>query len=100
MSKETVSAILVKAITSKDYRDQLFTNPEAAFVGYDLTEEEMNALKKIDRATFDAAATELESRMLKAGQDLNSIDAVMIQCDAIDGGNFVEALDLSNLFGK
>ena len=100
MSKETVSEILTKAITNKEYRELLFNNPDAVLAGHELTEEEANALKKIDRATFDAAAVALESRVMKAGRDLSGIDVIMLQCNQIDGGSFVEALNLSNLFEK
>jgi hypothetical protein len=100
MSKETISEILTKAITNKEYRDLLFSSPDAVVAGYDLTEEEVSALKKIDRATFDAAAVELESRVMKAGRDLSGLDVIMLQCNQIDGSSFIEALNLNNLFEK
>lgn len=100
MSKETISEILTKAITNKEYRELLFNNPDEVLDRLELTEEEANALKKIDRATFDAAAVALESRVMKAGRDLSGIDVIMLQCNQIDGGSFVEALNLSNLFEK
>ena len=100
MSKETLSEILTKAITNQEYRELLFNNPDAVLAGHELTDEESNALKKIDRATFDAAAVALESRVMKPGRDLSGIDVIMLQCNQIDGSSFVEALNLSNLFEK
>ena len=99
MSKETVSEILTKAITGKEYRELLFSNPDVALAGYDLTEQEVNALKEMDRTTFDTAAAELEARVLKAGGDPSGIDAILLSCNGLmPNGSFVDALDLSNLF--
>lgn len=99
MSKESISEILAKAITNQEYRDVLFAKPDVALAGYNLTEEEVNALKKIDRETFDSAAAELKDRVLKAGGDPSGIDAILLSCNGfIPAGSFVDALDLSNLF--
>jgi hypothetical protein len=100
MSQQTVSEILIKAITNKEYREMLFSQPDATLAGLDLTEQEMTVLKKLDRGVFDAAAIELETRLFKAGRDLSGLDVVLLQCNQVDGAAFVNALNLGELFNK
>jgi hypothetical protein len=66
MSKEAVEAIIGKAVLDSEWREQLFANPEEVLGGYDLTEEEMAALKAIDAETLESFAGTLDERISKA----------------------------------
>jgi hypothetical protein len=66
MSKEAVEAIIGKAVLESDFREDLFANPDEVLGGYDLTEEEMAALKAIDAETMESFAGTLDERISKA----------------------------------
>ncbi len=63
MSTEVVVQIIGRAVVEPDFRELLFANPDNALNGYDLTTEEIAALKSISREQFDAAESELRDRM-------------------------------------
>jgi hypothetical protein len=65
MSKEAVQAVIGKAVTETEFRELLFANPDDALGGYDLTDEEMAALKAIDAETMESFAGELDERISK-----------------------------------
>lgn len=67
MSTESVKKIIGRAVTEPEYRGVLFSDPDKALAGYDLTEEEAAALKGLEREKFDAVAGELEERISKSG---------------------------------
>jgi hypothetical protein len=50
-----------------EYRELLFNEPDKALEDYELTEEEKDALKGMEREKFDAVASELEERVSRAG---------------------------------
>jgi len=66
MSKEVVQAVISKAVSDDKFREALFANPDHALQGYDLTEDEIAALKKIDSETMQALAGNLDERISKA----------------------------------
>ena len=66
MSKESVEAIIGKAVLESDFREALFANPDEVLGEYDLTEEEMAALKAIDAETLESFAGTLDERISKA----------------------------------
>jgi hypothetical protein len=66
MSKEAVQAVIGKAVTESEFRELLFANPDEALEGYELTEEEMGALKAIDAETMESFAGDLDERISKA----------------------------------
>ena len=66
MSKEAVQAVIGKAVTDSKFREALFANPDKALAGYDLTEDEIAALKKIDAETMESLAGSLDERISKA----------------------------------
>ena len=59
--------IIGKAVIDSDYRELLFTEPDIALEDYELTEEEISALKGMERDKFDTVASELEDRISRAG---------------------------------
>ena len=65
MSAEQVKDIIGKAVVEADYRKLLFSQPEKALEGYDLTEEERASLLALEEDAFDAFASELEERVSK-----------------------------------
>lgn len=68
MSAETVDTVLAKAMNDATFAEALFTNPDQALAGYDLTEEEMQSLKNMSREDFDKyAMTAPEERKSKWG---------------------------------
>ncbi len=66
MSAESVQQIIGRAITEEAYRELLFSNPDQALAGFDLTAEETSALKGLKREEFDGAASDLEERISKS----------------------------------
>jgi hypothetical protein len=66
MSKEAVQAVIGKAVTESEFRELLFANPEEALEGFELTEEEMAALKAIDAETMESFAGDLDERISKS----------------------------------
>jgi len=66
MSKEAVQAVISKAVSDDKFRETLFASPDKALQGYDLTEDEVAALKKIDAETMQSLAGDLDERISKA----------------------------------
>jgi hypothetical protein len=66
MSKESVQAIIGKAVLDNEFREVLFANPDQALAGYELTEVEVAALKAIDAETMESFAGTLYERISKA----------------------------------
>ncbi len=66
MSAESVKQIIGRAITEEPFRELLFSNPDQALAGFDLTADEIGALKGLRREEFDAAAGDLEQRISKS----------------------------------
>ncbi len=54
MSKRGLIQVLERALNNESFREQLNTNFDAAVRGYDLTADEIAALKKGDEATLRA----------------------------------------------
>ena len=65
MSKDTVEAIIGKAIVDAAFRQALLADPEKALAGYDLTTEEKAALRMLDSETLDSAGNSLDARISK-----------------------------------
>ena len=65
MSKESVEAIIGKAVLDGEFRETLFADPEEVLAGFDLTEEEVAALKAIDFETMESFAGTLDERISK-----------------------------------
>ncbi len=66
MSSESMQQIIGRAIAEESYRELLFSNPDQALAEYDLTAEEISALKGLKREEFDAAGGDLEERISKS----------------------------------
>ncbi len=65
MSQDAVSQIIGRAVTDADFRETLFSNPEQALQGYDLTDDEQEALKNLKQEDLEDFSTKLDSRITK-----------------------------------
>ena len=63
MASETVQEIIIKAVTDEEFRELLFSDPDKALGGFELTDEETSSLKALERDEFDAVAGELDDRL-------------------------------------
>jgi hypothetical protein len=58
--------VIGKAVADSRFREELFANPDQALSGFELTEEEIAALKNIDAETMESFAGTLDERISKA----------------------------------
>lgn len=56
MSRQVLEAILGRCVMDSDFRALLFSDPDQALAGYELTREERAALRAVDAETLDALA--------------------------------------------
>ena len=63
--KDELRTIAGKALADPAFREKLLADPEAAVkeAGFDLTPEQLEALKGMDREQFDAAMADLDERL-------------------------------------
>lgn len=54
MSKEAVEAIIGRAVLDAELREALFASPDEVLAGYDLSGEEVAALKTIDAEAMES----------------------------------------------
>jgi hypothetical protein len=66
MSEEAINEVIRRALVDDEFRSQLFSDPEAALSGYDLTEEERASLSAMQEQAFDAFASEIEERISRS----------------------------------
>lgn len=66
MSQETVQNLIGRAVMDKAFRKLLFSDPDKAFEGYDLTEEEKTILRNLDPDEVADFAGKLDERITKA----------------------------------
>jgi len=65
MSDEVVKQIIERAIDDEAFRHQLFSDPDAALQGYDLSAEDRALLRGLDADNFDGFAGTLGDRTTK-----------------------------------
>jgi hypothetical protein len=63
MSTEDTRKVVSRAVRDEEYRKTLYSDPERALQGYDLTPEEVNALRAIPAETIDDFANNLDERI-------------------------------------
>lgn len=66
MSMEAVQQVIGRAITDAEFRQLLIDDARAACKGYDLTEEELDALDALDAESMKAFAGTLDARLSKS----------------------------------
>jgi hypothetical protein len=65
MSQDAVSQIIGRAVTDAKFRELLFSNPEQALQGYDLSADEVEALESLKQEDLEDFSTKLDSRITK-----------------------------------
>lgn len=65
MSRQALEAVIGRAILDEEFRLALFADPETALVEYELTEQEMAAIRSVDAESLEASAVGLGQRTLK-----------------------------------
>ncbi len=67
MTVESVRDIIVKSVTDESFRELIFSDSDKALEGFDLTKDELAAIKSVKREEFDAVFSELEERVSRGG---------------------------------
>jgi len=65
MSQEAVNTIIGMAATDSDFRKKLQENTDEVLKNYDLTDDEKDALKKMNFESLDKFAGDLDERISK-----------------------------------
>jgi hypothetical protein len=65
MSQDSVTQIIGRAVTDDEFRTLLFSDPTQALAGYDLTDEEVEALSNLKQEDLEDFSTKLDSRITK-----------------------------------
>ncbi len=65
MSQDAVSQIIGRAVIDTEFRNLLFSNPDQALQGYDLSGDEVEALKNLKLEDLEDFSTKLDSRITK-----------------------------------
>jgi hypothetical protein len=67
MSQSEIERVIGRAVTDSAFRQALIDDARAACKEYDLTEDELDALEKLDTSSLMAFAGTLDSRISKTG---------------------------------
>jgi hypothetical protein len=65
VSRQALETVIGKAVLDVEFRIAFFADPDSALAGYELTEEEVAALKSVDAESLDACGAGLAQRLLK-----------------------------------
>jgi hypothetical protein len=65
MVQDAVSQIIGRAVTDPEFRDLLFSNPEQALQDYELSDDEVEALKNLKQEDLEDFSAKLGSRLTK-----------------------------------
>lgn len=65
MTQDAIPQIIGRAVTDAEFRTLLFSNPDQALQGYDLSDDEVEALKSLKREDLEDFSTKLDSRITK-----------------------------------
>ncbi len=67
MSQHEIERVIGRAATDSAFRQALVENAREACKGFDLTEEEIEALEKLDTSSLSSFAASLDTRISKTG---------------------------------
>jgi ribosomally synthesized peptide len=67
MSQSEIERVIGRAVTDSAFRQVLIDDARTACKEYDLTEDELDALEKLDASSLMAFAGTLDSRISKTG---------------------------------
>jgi len=65
VSRQALEAVIGRVILDEKFRLALFADPDAALVGYELTDIEVGEVKSVDAESLDACAAILRQRIGK-----------------------------------
>ncbi|ABY36519.1 MULTISPECIES: Franean1_4349 family RiPP [Chloroflexus] len=66
MSQSAVEQIIGRAVIDAEFREKLIADARAACAGYDLTDEELEALERLDAESLQSFAGKLDPRLTKS----------------------------------
>lgn len=66
MSQSAVEQIIGRAVIDAEFREKLIADARAACAGYDLTDEELEALEHLDAESLQSFAGKLDPRLTKS----------------------------------
>src|SRR3970040_449099 len=90
MSQEECRKVVSKAVLDEEFRKDLFNAPEKALEGFDLTTDEVQALRSLPAETIDDFANNLEERI--------SMSLVAFSAEAF--GSYVRGGDAMGMGGE
>lgn len=67
MSHKAVEDIISRAVVESEFRELLFSAPDKALAGHDLTADERKALTEMSREKFDSSLGQLEELAVSGG---------------------------------
>jgi hypothetical protein len=70
MALHVVKEILLKAATDPSFRMRLFTEPDAVFSRYDLSQEEKQCLRELDEEKIASVAGRLQADDISYPSDI------------------------------
>ena len=65
MAHDAVSQVIGRAVIDAEFRTLLFSNPTQALQGYDLSSDEVEALKNLKLEDLEDFSTKLDARITK-----------------------------------
>jgi hypothetical protein len=65
MAHDAVSQVIGRAVIDTEFRTLLFSNPPQALQGYDLSGDEVEALKNLKLEDLEDFSTKLDARITK-----------------------------------
>ena len=66
MSRQVVEQIVGRMVTDPEFRNLLFSDPDQALAGYDLTMDERQAILSTESKNIEDFAGKLDARITKA----------------------------------
>lgn len=68
MSRQSIEAIIGRAMLDEEFRMALFADPDETLAGYRLTKKERTALSNVDAETLDIFAERLSALLVAIDQ--------------------------------
>src|SRR3990170_383217 len=97
MSAQELRKVVSRAVLDEGFRRTLYSNPDQILQGYDLTEDEIGALRAMPAETIDDFASNLEERISMSllsfsaelfGGEIGGADAFGKEVSGAEAGGF------------
>jgi hypothetical protein len=75
MSREALEAVIGRAVIDEEFRLALFADPDMTLAGYELTEDEVAALKRVDAESLDACSHNIGRHIASGFSMVNTHDS-------------------------